>query len=372
MKFMSIFSLREKGGPSNYPSKIVNNPQGGIVVLPFFGKYMKKYSEHGNSSWDIPSLAVDNPQGGSAFIPIFGPHMLKKMHKEKWGSKGGAKKPATTKAPKPLRPKKGKPVHKKLHDTIHPILAESLALLTGKFKAKQSEATSSSMTPLVTAAGQKKQKQSKFKIETSRFREAKGLAGQIPTDFRVVLLEEGMGNSTDVYYYTKDALESGVAVFTGLKIYADHPSAEEEQIRPERSTKDILGHYENLAVEQGPNGQHWLCGDLKVLPSSDTEWARSRMMRAIENADKFPDHPFIGLSINASGPSEAMPIQDVIDMAPMGAKPKLEGAQAEGTEVVKVVSQINRAVSCDLVTEAGAGGKILNIIGGDSDGQKTA
>ena len=390
MKYMSIFRLdrfkesKQKGGVQNMPAKITLNPQGGRVFTPYFGDYVFKMKtqskkEGGHAGWGFtgPHAFVKNPQGGIKAYPFFGPHIqaVVKLYADKYkkreakgGSKGGSKstKSKVTRQPKPAKPHKGKPVHAKLHANPHPILAECCGKVLGK-TIKQREADSGSMVPLMTVKGTKKE--STFKIMSSRFREAK-VQDKTPTKFRVVLLEEGMGNSHDVYYYTKEALESAVDIFTGLKIMADHPTAEEENIRPERSTRDILGHYENLAVEEGDNGQHWLCGDVDILPSEDCAWARARMVRAIENAEKFPGRDFIGLSINASGPSEKTPIQDVIDIAPEGAKPKLIEAQNNGVEIVKLVKQINRAVSCDLVTEAGAGGKILNIIEEKNDGQK--
>lgn len=374
---MSIFSLKESrqtGGAFNYPSKVVDNPEGGFIAFPYFDNYVKKLVAPGQiaekgSGWgfDGPHIATDGQNFGNDFIPLFGPFMKKLLKHAK--SKEAGKKPAKPKAPKPIRPRKGKPVHAKLHANPHPILAECAKLL-GQFNTKQSECDSSSMTPLVTVSGQKKQKESSLKIMTSRFRESVG-GGELPTKFRVVLIQEGMGNSNDAYYYTREALETGVDVFNGLKIMVDHPSEEEERIRPERSTRDVIGHYENLSVENDPDGgQAMLCADLNILDAADTELARAQMVRAVENSAKFPGRDFIGLSINASGPSQETPLEDVLGVAPEGAKQKLIDAQADGISTLKVVSKINRAVSCDLVTEAGAGGKIINIIGGSSDGKK--
>ncbi len=373
--YMSIFSLREseKGGVQNVPSRVTDDPQGGIIVTPYFGSILQRMKSKpkeagGKAGWGlgVPSIVKNSPQAtGIVFYPIF--NDVAKYFLDKHGKKEASKNPVKPKSPKPLH-KKGKPVHKKLHDNPHPILAESYSALIGwPKKSKQSEADSSSMVPAMTAKGTKRE--SSFKIVSSRFRE-KASSSDTPNKFRVVLLEEGMGNSHDSFYYTKEALDSAVDLFTGLKIMADHPTMEEEEIRPERSTRDILGHYENLAVEEGDLGQHQLCGDVDVLPGADCDWARVRMVRAVENAKKFPGRDFIGLSINASGPSEKTPIQDVIDIAPDGAKQKLVDAQAEGVEIVRVVNQINKAVSCDLVTEAGAGGKILNIIGDNDDAEK--
>jgi len=182
------------------------------------------------------------------------------------------------------------------------------------------------------------------------------------TKFRVVLIQEGLGNLTDAYYYSRQALESAVAVFEGKKIYADHPTAIEDQTRPERSVKDVLGHFENVAFEEH-DGQGQLVGDVVVLPDDHYRWARSLMSHSIEYAKKYPDKEFIGLSINASGSAEEMPLDKVLEgNVPEASRLKLEKAKNEGIETVRYVSVIENAVSCDLVTEAGAGGKVLEMI----------
>lgn len=233
----------------------------------------------------------------------------------------------------------------------------------GRMKQAKKEADSGTGFVAQQVSGVKRES---FKFHTHRFSEASVRNVDNPTKFRVVLLEEGLGNSNDAFYYSKEALDSAISIFTGAKIYADHPTMEEEQIRPERSTRDILGHFENLSVETSDSGSAILCGDVDTIPSSDCDWARALMIRAVENSEKFPGKEFIGLSINAAGDSESVSIDEVISKAPKGAKPKLEEAKKNGIESVKVVRKINAAVSCDLVTEAGAGGKILNIIQGEN------
>jgi len=114
-----------------------------------------------------------------------------------------------------------------------------------------------------------------------------------------------------------------------------------------------------------------LTSTLDVLNVPKTELQRAQMARAVENKQKFPEKEFIGLSINAGGDSEEKSIDDVMAMAPEGAKPKLQEAKEQGIDTVRVVSLITSVVSCDLVTAAGAGGKILNIIEGEkTDGKK--
>lgn len=235
------------------------------------------------------------------------------------------------------------------------------ALTTAMSKHKSTpakEASTSSAATQVTRT-----MEAKFRFG-SNLRESSSDDGIGPTKFRVVLLQEGMGNFGDAYYYSREALESAVTIFTGSKIYADHPTTVEEEIRPERSVRDVLGHFENLMIETDKTERAMLCGDVNILPNKPFEWARSLMIRAIENAKKFPEKDFIGLSINASGDAEEMPIDVLMKSAPASARPKLVEAKENGIESVKVVREIKSAISCDLVTEAGAGGKIINTIEG--------
>lgn len=233
-----------------------------------------------------------------------------------------------------------------------------------KLKAIQAkrEADSETTTPAVTLpAGKKpirKKESSKItitsQISSHRFLESTAGAGG---EYPVALITEGLGNMHDAFYYTKDALQSAVAIFEGLKSYADHPTLVEEDIRPERSTRDIIGHFEDLSIAENDQGCAELRADICVL--SDKDWVTALIERAIENAEKFPGKPFVGLSINANGQAEPTPIDDVIKTAPPGAIPKLKEAKEQGIETVRVVTKFDSAVSCDLVTEAGAGGKFL-------------
>jgi len=186
------------------------------------------------------------------------------------------------------------------------------------------------------------------------------------TKFRVILLKEGMGNSRDAYYYSREALVSAVPVFEGKKIYSDHPSLSEEEVRPERSVRDILGYFEGVGVEEQPDGCMALVGDVNIMPDKPYEWARALLRNAVDYAKKFPDKEFVGLSINANGDAKEADINEVLRSAPDGAKEKLSKALEAGTSSVKVVSKIDEAVSCDLVTEAGAGGKIISLLEADA------
>lgn len=200
----------------------------------------------------------------------------------------------------------------------------------------------------------------------AHFREASAKDNGIgPTRFSVVLIQEGLGNLRDGFFYTKEALKNAIPVFEGKKIYADHPSAIDEQARPERSVRDILGHFEGIKYEENATGQGELIGDVVIMADKPFEWARGLMRHAVEFAKKFPDKEFVGLSINASGDADQAPIEEVLKEAGEAVAMKLRTAMEQGLEVVKKVSRITEAISCDLVTEAGAGGKIKAMIESD-------
>lgn len=180
--------------------------------------------------------------------------------------------------------------------------------------------------------------------------------------FAVTMLQEGLGNFANAFYYSKEAILSAVPVFEGKKAYYNHPSASEEQDRPERDVREILGHFENVkAVEV--SGRMELQGELVVPPGEQFDGARALVQHALEYAKKFPTQDFVGLSINASGDAEEVELAEVMKTAPAACMEKLQKAKDEyGIETVRLTKVITDADSCDLVTEAGAGGKILKML----------
>lgn len=183
---------------------------------------------------------------------------------------------------------------------------------------------------------------------------------------RVVLIEEGLGNLGDGYFYTREALQSAAdqGIFEGKKMYADHPSKMEEAILPERSTRDIVGHYEDVQFESTEDGSGMLTANLMLLLGEPFVWVHTLVERAVDYAKKYTDKQFIGLSINASGNAEPMDSQDFLSQFQISdsAKIKVEDAINQGLNEIKVVREIQDAVSVDLVTEAGAKGKILELL----------
>lgn len=240
---------------------------------------------------------------------------------------------------------------------------KSAAKLKKKKEADTASANTASVRSLESSA-QFKESNINFKsffVESAASDDGIGV-----TKFKVILLQEGLGNLKDAYFYTREALESSITVFEGKKIYADHPSAIEEQTRPERSVKDVLGHFESVHIEEGESGQAMLVADVCILPDEPYRWARALMRHSVEYAKKYPDKDFVGLSINASGEAEALSMESIDSVLgkniPSSAKVKLERAKADGVQTIKLVKAIKEAVSCDLVTEAGAGGKVLEML----------
>lgn len=207
----------------------------------------------------------------------------------------------------------------------------------------------------------RKQEAIKF-VTRGRFKESSGAnkpSGY--TTFKTVLIEEGMGNLNDAFYYTRQALEGAIAVFEGKKIYADHPSLDEEQLRPERSVRDVLGYFSGVTLEEGDQGQAMLVGECNILPDPSFEWARALMREAFEYSKKYPGQDLIGLSINAQGSADEMKLDDFMKAykVPESAMPKIDEARAQGLNSIRVVNKLGSAISCDLVTEAGAKGRVI-------------
>ena len=181
-----------------------------------------------------------------------------------------------------------------------------------------------------------------------------------PSRYQVTLICEGLGNLGDGFYYTANALQAGAPKFEGQKCFANHPSSVEEQVLPERSVRDIIGHFENVQCVQ--NGDHAeIQGQLVVMGGPDYAWVQSQLDHALDFSQKYTDKDFVGLSINAGGQAQPMDVQQFLasNTIPASCMPKIESAMAEGLKQVKVVDQITEAISCDLVTQAGAGGRII-------------
>lgn len=143
---------------------------------------------------------------------------------------------------------------------------------------------------------------------------------------KIKIIQPGFGSSG---YYPADVLKRDAAVFAeGTHVYLDHPSASEESDRPERSVKDLAGSLTGPAVweEQGADGPG-LYAPVKFI---DSVAPHINSIAAIS-----------GMSIRAGGTA---------------------GTREVDGKKVRSIESIDVAHSVDVVTRAGAGGKVLDLI----------
>lgn len=126
-------------------------------------------------------------------------------------------------------------------------------------------------------------------------------------------------------YYPADVLaRDGATAFpAGTHIYFDHPTQTEEEERPERSVREMAGVLlDDARFEESPDGRGL--------------FARVKFFEDVKDMIGFrADH--VGLSIRAAGQIEETP---------------------QGQRVVRSISH---GLSVDLVTRAGAGGRLVTM-----------
>lgn len=144
------------------------------------------------------------------------------------------------------------------------------------------------------------------------------------------LIRQGFGNPRDRHYYSDAVLESYAQMFDKAKMYIDHQDPETArrlQGLP-RSVREVGGRIIEAWVDTNAEGKKVIRGKAKI--------AQPWLWQLIE-----ADPELLGVSINARGQSrEGM----------------IEGQKA------RIVESINRVLSVDFVTEAGAGGKINALV----------
>ena len=152
----------------------------------------------------------------------------------------------------------------------------------------------------------------------------------------VKIIAPGWGSSG--FYSPEVLMRDGPKVFTkGLHMYADHPTATEEAERPERSVKDLMATLTSDA-RYDPVGP--------IVPTAEGQKAAGPGLYAdakvVDGWKPMVEElaPHIGLSIRALG--------------------RAVRGEAEGRKG-PIIEGIVAAKSVDLVTAAGAGGKILNL-----------
>ena len=180
-----------------------------------------------------------------------------------------------------------------------------------------------------------KTKEATFNIR-GRFMES-AVANDKTREIDVIIIAEGLGNSRDKNFYTKECFEKSYKLFEGAQAYADHPTRTEESDRPERSIKELVGYYKNPSVIDY-NNKKAIKGTLKIMDGDSYNWIWDLVKESVNYAKEYPDKDLVGISINASGVTEKN--------------------QESADPLINYVQEITDVFSSDVVTKPGAGGRI--------------
>lgn len=133
-------------------------------------------------------------------------------------------------------------------------------------------------------------------------------------------------NYDESRYYSEQSVQDAAELFGGAKMYADHATKAEEQVKPERSIRDWVATLHETKVSDA--------GNAVGVAHINAGWLKEKISALFEQGDL--EH--LGTSINAVG---------------KGTKQTIEGKKTVLIEgIVKSTFQ-----SVDFVTEAGAGGQ---------------
>lgn len=132
-------------------------------------------------------------------------------------------------------------------------------------------------------------------------------------------------NASKERFYPAEVLARDYKVFEGLKMYADHPTEEDEKTRPERSIKDWVATLKNVFVNEK--------GEVRGTAHIVESWLRDKLA-SLRDKGMLSE---MGISINAVGTA---------------VKGEIDGVKTN------ILERIIRGRSVDFVTEAGAGGLV--------------
>ncbi len=225
-----------------------------------------------------------------------------------------------------------------------------------QYEVKNGNVTFSGVKPVTLAFAEeaaRKLKQKTREAKPKRLRESLHFTGLLreasAVDLekgtaRIILIHAGAGNEADKHYYTPECLEEAVEsrVFEAAQNYIDHPSKLEDQIIPERMVEKLGGWFCDVEMAQCENEQGVTvpCIEATFIPEPGNELVMNKLRAAQAYAKQFEGRPYIGFSINAAG---------------VGAAAEIDGRQYNR------VDRITEVISVDLVTRAGAGGKLLKL-----------
>lgn len=153
-------------------------------------------------------------------------------------------------------------------------------------------------------------------------------------EWDVVLIESGLSKNGN--YYPAEALQKAVPLFEGAYAFADHATDAERRARPERSVRDKVGRFTDVAFGRHQVGNRVVEG-LKARFKVVQPWLREVLLEAVDAGE--PD--FVGFSIDAEG--------------------KVARRNHQG-RMVQWVENILRVNSVDVVTDPAAGGRIQRLV----------
>ncbi len=140
----------------------------------------------------------------------------------------------------------------------------------------------------------------------------------------VIVIKAGF-NATEDRYYPADVLKRDFGIFEGQKMYADHPTEEEDKARPERSIKDWVATLTEVKCDDN--------GVVTGIAEIVEPWLMQKLA-ALRDKKMLSE---MGISINAVGTASKSTI--------------------DGKETL-VIEKLEAARSVDFVTEPGAGGVV--------------
>ena len=140
----------------------------------------------------------------------------------------------------------------------------------------------------------------------------------------VIVIKAGF-NEDDSRYYPEEVLKRDYKIFEGMKMYADHPTDEEEKARPERSIKDWVATLTEVTCDES--------GTVTGVAEIVEPWLMQKLA-SLRDKEMLSE---MGISINAVGSASK--------------------ATIDGKETL-VIEKLVACRSVDFVTEPGAGGVV--------------
>ena len=154
-------------------------------------------------------------------------------------------------------------------------------------------------------------------------------------EVEVVLIEAGT-NLHKKRHYPDSTIEEAAPIFTGMKMYVNHPTATQDRERPERDLRDWVSTIvESFAAKSPATGRTQAIGKVAIHDA----WLRERLKDPVARQH-------IGLSINTGGKVSSG---------------KVNGQEMQIVEKIIPAKQ-NGPASVDWVTEAGARGRVSRLL----------